>query len=843
MNLSSLNTKNLSYGKELAKRKNVNKRFKSYTQSNSISFKGGHNLDVYQAVSQTPKIGFWSKCKKFFKQILSHFRFKKRNLQTVERDNNPTSNNQNRVFNSLNEALSCLNLDGVQIDGKKIGLLLNENQNINKELFVAVVEKLKGKEDKSAMSFVLKTLCSHLDKSLIIKNFDKDMDISEDNIDQLLDNIAIETQEVKPEAKQEVKQDAKYELEMQIKNLSTKIDESDECNDDDFKSISKIIQEFGSIKNIDEDLSAKFLKLLNIVIDIVPIDENYKILTLIDGLIQNISKMKFNNEGVKNLCKILNFISCDKILCPDKCKSLIDKCNEIDIESCNECQKGTFNLRKDELIDTYFYSVFDNKFKVKKNKTQEDMYAVRKAFAYILTYKKNNSHLVELFKDAFYYKLLTSQNKDLLIDFINNNNININEILSKVLLPNDVNGTKFEKIIEPANQEKYNKLKCSMSLSDEYLFKQLFLDDVSLYKNEYLQIIRNIDFSTNHCDVKLSNEQRIEILKDLYGEEFVNFYYDEINSQIQKIDGIEKKTNEQSIQNEINKNQDVILRRQKTIVYYMDLFDSVYDELMNVTGLSYLKDNKTIKFKIAPEEKRPWAAAFYSELDQSINLSKYRFDFLNKYYDDSESEQYLQDSKSIYLHELTHYIQDLLTKVNPNDLSSGGQGIINFIRDDINKYDTTLLTYEENYSKDTKEIGAHMTQFFDAIEKRCGKKYGEYFIQEESTDESRNVQAKKIVGALRENGIIKNTFDSIEMEKKRCPNVSFWYILLDNIITKYNLRLMFEDIMNAKGIKNDDLTENEEKCCKNLETIFSEALKYLISKEDMLVINRNLSQK
>ena len=145
MNLRSVNTKNLSYGKELAKRQNVNKQFKSYIQSDSTSFKGGHNLDINRAYAQTPKTGFWSKCKKIFKQIFSHFRFKNRNLQTVERDSNPTlKNNQKNSYNPLNEALSSLGLQSFLINNQDtLGFAFEYNRSINKEEFENVIARLK----------------------------------------------------------------------------------------------------------------------------------------------------------------------------------------------------------------------------------------------------------------------------------------------------------------------------------------------------------------------------------------------------------------------------------------------------------------------------------------------------------------------------------------------------------------------------------------------------------------------------------------------------------------------------------------------------------------------------
>ena len=671
------------------------------------------------------------------------------------------------------------------------------------------------------------------------------MEISEDNVDQLLDNIAIETQDVKPEAKQEVKQEAKYELEDQIRNLFDKIDESVECNGDDFKSISKIIQEFASIKNINEKLSAEFLKLLKIVIETTLFGENHdKLETLIDGLIQNISKMQFNKQGVTNLFSIVENMYSNKILCIDKFKLLIDKCNEIDIESFDENKKSNLERKRNKLMAEYYFGKFYNAIDI-KNKTVKNIDVARTTFEQMLKLLKHSNVMfinrtINVIKDTFHYKIITSENKDLLVDFISKTKIDepdINNLLSKVLLPNDVKDTELDKIIEPLNQDKYNKLKFSMSLSDEFLIKQLLLEeDLSIYTDEASHIIRNMNLSTNEHEIKLSNEQRIGILKGLYGEEFVNFYYNEMQSEIDKIDKNDKKANEQSIQEEININKDVVLRRQNVILFVMNIFDSVYDRLMNVTGLSYLKNNRTIKFRFGTDKVD--GSAWYSSLDQNVYLGKSIWEELIKYAENIN--QYKKYCQSVFLHELTHYVQDLLCKENFDGLSSAGQQLVKAIKDDNFKYNSGQLSYMRNYSKDTKEIGAHMTQFFDAIEKCCGKEYGEYFVQEKATEQSQNVQAKKIVDELRKKGVIKDIFNS----KGHCAD--FWNTLFNKVSTTtfqcYETRIMFENIMSLKGITDNDLTKNEINCCKHLETIFSEALKYLIPKEDMIKINDKLSQ-
>ena len=89
--------------------------------------------------------------------------------------------------------------------------------------------------------------------------------------------------------------------------------------------------------------------------------------------------------------------------------------------------------------------------------------------------------------------------------------------------------------------------------------------------------------------------------------------------------------------------------------------------------------------------------------------------------------------------------------------------------------------------------------------------------------------------------MIKDIFNS----KGHCAD--FWNTLFNKVSTTtfqcYETRIMFENIMSLKGITDNDLTKNEINCCKHLETIFSEALKYLIPKEDMIKINDKLSQK
>lgn len=860
MNLRSVNTKNLSYGKELAKRQNVNKQFKSYIQSDSTSFKGGHNLDINRAAAQPPKTGFWSKCKKIFKQIFSNFRFKNRNLQTDERDNIVTSDNQKESLKSLYEALSCLGLKRFRINNyNDLAYIFEYNRSINKNEFEKVVEQLKGKEDKSAMALVLKNLCPRLDKSLTIKNFDKYMDISEDNVDQLLEDIEIEKREVTPKLRYRTG----LEVREQIVDLYSKTKDGD-LSDADYEVFQDIIPDLDTIENFDENLSHMFLCLF----EVAAIAKNSwgkekELEDLFNGLIQNLPKMKFNEAGIQLLSSILKL---DSLACiPLKKKqSLIDEYGKINIDFCDENQKQSFISTQNNFKLCLYSERFHRAINPKKG-LSKNTYAAKLAFEGMLNLKEEKlDNLDDIFAsmvvNAYNDKLITAQNKKLLVDFMRRHekdiniirNYNLGPTLSKFLLPDDVKGTRFETEIKSlsSNQDKYNKLKFCM-LSDEYFLQQLLLsENLDIYNDEVLQIIRNFDFSAKSQNVEFSNEQRIEILKVLYGKDFVKLYIDEIQSKTKDIDEIEKKANEQSIQEEINKNKDIVLKRQQVIMFFIDTFESVYDDLMSVSGLSYLRNNKTLKFNIsnynhgiAWYQGGAWIPDMKSNTEV-LYLSKNTFDVVNS---SGVKDAPIKEISSIFLHELTHYIQNLLVIENIVDLSTVGQEIFDGIRSDIKNYNNRILDYKSNYSKDTRELGAHMTQFFDGVERFCGKQHGEYFVVEKGTKECRDAQAKEIVKALKEKGIFKSVLSYI-LQKKQCSIEEVLDNLLDNIdyLTKIKataVQKMFNNIMNSKGITVDDLALSEDSCCKHFETIFSEALKYLIPKEDMIKINDKLSQK